>query len=53
MERFTVAADCVVLALHYRFSFRQSFWDPQFAQLYVVPLVVACYTVGAITATSQ
>ena len=53
MERFTVAADCVVLALHYRFSFRQSFWDAQFAQLYVVPLVVACYTVGAITATSQ
>jgi hypothetical protein len=50
-DKFTVAADSLLLALHYRYSFRHSFWDPQFAPLYAAPVSVACYVVGAITAT--
>ena len=29
MERLTIVADAVYLSLHYRLSYRPSFWDPQ------------------------
>jgi len=50
VEYFTVAADSLLLTLHYRYSFRQSFWDLQFAPLYMVPVALVCFVVGAITA---
>jgi len=49
MERLTVAADSLLAALHYRFSYRPSYWDPQAAPVYTASILVACYAVGAIT----
>jgi len=48
-ERLTIAADALLAALHYRFSYRPSYWDPQAAPVYTAAIVVACYAVGAVT----
>jgi hypothetical protein len=50
IERFAISTDCLLIALHYRLSFRPSFWDPQCAPIYATAIGVACYTAGALTA---
>ena len=49
MERLTIVADALYLSLHYRLSYRPSFWDPQVAPVYLSALAVACLAVGSIT----
>lgn len=51
MESLTVCADAILLASHYRYSFRYAFWDIQLAPLYMVAIAVTCLIVGDITAT--
>jgi hypothetical protein len=48
-ERFTITTDSLLIALHYRLSYRPSFWDPQAAPIYASAITVLCYTVGALT----
>lgn len=49
VEKFTVAADAILIALHYRYSFMPSFWDSQMAPIYTAAVCVVCYGVGAFT----
>lgn len=49
VEMFTIAADALLIALQYRFSFRPSFWDPQAAPVYATSIALACYAIGAYT----
>jgi hypothetical protein len=49
IERLTMAADALVIALHYRLSYRPSFWDPQNAAVYASAIVFLCYIVGLMT----
>ena len=49
VERFTIATDALLIALHYRLSYRPSFWDPQAAPIYASAIAVLCYTIGALT----
>jgi len=53
VEKFTVASDSILIALHYRYSFRPSFWDPQAAPVYTAAIALVCYGVGAFTSKSQ
>jgi hypothetical protein len=53
IERFAIATDCLLIALHYRLAFRPSFWDPQCAPIYATAITVACFTMGALTAGLQ
>ena len=50
IDRFAISSDCLLVALHYRLSFRPSFWDHQCAAIYATAIGVACYTAGALTA---
>jgi len=50
IERFAIATDGLLIALHYRLAFRPSFWDPQCAPVYAAAIVVMCYTMGVLTA---
>ena len=49
VEQFCIATDSLLIALHYRLSYRPSFWDPQAAPIYASAIVVICYTMGAFT----
>jgi hypothetical protein len=49
--KLTTVADAILVALHYRYSFRSSFWDPQTAPIYTAAIVTICYVVGSVTAT--
>jgi len=49
VEQFCIATDSVLIALHYRLSYRPSFWDPQAAPIYAAAIGVVCYTMGALT----
>jgi hypothetical protein len=51
--KLTTVADGLLIALHYRYSFRSSFWDPLSAPIYTAAVVVVCYVVGAITSTTS
>jgi len=49
LERFTVVADALYMALHYSLSFRPGFFDPQIAPVYLLAMSVVCLGIGAIT----
>jgi len=49
VERFTITTDAMLIAMHYRLSYRPSFWDPQAAPIYASAIAVLCYTIGALT----
>lgn len=49
LERFTVVADALYMALHYSLSFRPGFFDPQIAPVYLLAMAVVCLGIGAIT----
>lgn len=53
VERFAIVTDSILISLHYRLSYRPSFWDPQSAPVYATAIVVLCFTVGSLTALHQ
>jgi len=49
VETYTLVLDGLLIAFHYKYSYATSFWDPQAAPLYAVPIFVLCHTMGSIT----
>lgn len=51
--KITMVADSILIAFHYKFSFRPSYWDPQAAPIYTAAIVLVCYVVGAVTSSKS
>jgi len=47
--KFTIVLDSILIALHYRYCFVTSFWDQNFASIYVVAIFVTTYVIGFYT----
>jgi len=49
MSKFTMVLDSILIALHYKYCFVTSFWDQNFAAVYVVAIFVTTYVLGFYT----
>lgn len=47
--KFTTVLDSILIALHYRYCFVTSFWDQNFASVYVVAIFVTTNAIGFYT----
>lgn len=47
--KFTIVLDSILIACHYKYCFVTSFWDQNFAPVYVVAIFVSTYVIGFYT----
>ena len=47
--KFTIVFDSILISLHYKYSYVTSFWDQNFAVVYLAAIFVTCYVIGYFT----
>ena len=51
--KFSIVLDSILIALHYKYCFVASFWDPNFAKIYTIAILMASYMIGYYTSVKS
>ena len=51
--KFSILLDSILISLHYKYSYVPSFWDENFAKVYVIAILLASYVVGFYTSSKS